>query len=202
MIAASTLFITSGATASDENNYFTKLDQAKELSIVDGDSTAQVTVFDLNTLINPNDHRPAPPRHDRPHRPPPRDRPYPPPPSRGSYFDWSRGNDGWGHCYEWASNGGVLNGGNPVSNSYCEDVNPSRYDWSRGNDGWGYCYQFTPYGDALNSGAAVSNYYCEEVARSYYSWGRGNDGYTHCYQYTANGIAMNQGAAVSDYYCR
>lgn len=204
LVAVTLLTISGRALAFDMVNDSTKLDQPKELFILDGDNTVQFKGLDLTTLFDRDDHRHRnPPRHDRPHRPPPPDRrPYPPPPSRGSYYDWSRGNDGWGHCYEWASNGGVLNNGNPVSDYYCEQVYPSHYEWGRANDGWGYCYQYTPYGVAMNTGSPVSNYYCEQVASSYYSWGRGNDGYTHCYQYTANGIAMNQGSPVSDYYCQ
>lgn len=122
--------------------------------------------------------------------------------NHGSYFDWGRGRDGWGYCYEWASNGQPLNQGNPVSNYNCERGRPSYFDWGRGRDGWGYCYQYTPYRDSMNQGNPVSNYNCERTRPSYYAWGRGQDGYTYCYQYTARGDSMNAGAPVSNYNCR
>lgn len=191
----------------------------------EGDTT---TPFLSLNLFEPNDHlRPPPPERryppppgryppppdrryppDRGYPPPPPNRGYPPPdrgyppPHYGSYYDWERGVDGWGHCYEWTSRREVLNNGRPVSDYLCEQSRPSHYSWGRGNDGWGYCYQYTPYGHALNSGSPVNNYYCEQNSRSYYSWGRGNDGYTHCYQYTGNGVPMNQGSPVPDNYCR
>lgn len=88
--------------------------------------------------------------------------PYPPypPPGRGSYFDWARGRDGWGYCYEFSYDGYVLNGGQPVSNFQCEQYRPSYYGWGRGRDGFTYCYQFTPYGVPMNQGRNVPNAYC------------------------------------------
>lgn len=77
----------------------------------------------------------------------------------GHYYDWARGRDGWGYCYEFA-NGNVLNGGANVPNYLCERENPSHYDWARGRDGYTYCYQFTPYGHVMNGGYAVSNNMC------------------------------------------
>ncbi|MGZ3804556.1 MAG: hypothetical protein ACXVB4_10125 [Pseudobdellovibrionaceae bacterium] len=181
------IIVTQNVKASDETKDLTTLVQKKELVVMEGDSRAQAPLF----LMHPRPYPPPPP--------PPRQSPYP---GYGSYYNWGRGNDGWGHCYEWASNGGVLNNGNPVGDYFCEQRNPSYYNWGTGGDGWGYCYQYTPNGDALNSGSPVGNYYCDQRRPSYYAWGRGYDGYTHCYQYTANGVAMNQGQAVSDYYCR
>jgi len=77
----------------------------------------------------------------------------------GSYYDWGRGQNGWGYCYEWA-NGYVLNSGYPIANYYCEQENPSYFDWGRGMNGYTYCYQWTPYGVAMNEGRPVDNYYC------------------------------------------
>lgn len=123
-------------------------------------------------------------------------------PHHNSYFDWGRGQNGWGYCYEWTHHGYVLNGGRPVPNSYCERRRPSQYDWSRGMNGWGYCYQWTPYGVVMNEGQPVPNSYCERRRPSYYRWGHGQNGYTYCYQYTANGYVMNEGRPVDSYYCR
>ncbi len=120
----------------------------------------------------------------------------------GTYYDWGRGRDGWGYCYEWNSNGVPLNGGAPVSNYYCESENPSYYYWGQGQNRWGYCYQFTPYGVAMNQGRPQGNYYCESQNPSYYDWGRGQNGYTYCYQFTSNGYVMNDGRPVNNYYCR
>lgn len=78
----------------------------------------------------------------------------------GSYFDWGRGRDGWGHCYEWTFDGRVLNGGQPVADYQCEMVAPSRYSWGRGMDGYTYCYRVTPNGLVLNQGRPVASYYC------------------------------------------
>ncbi len=79
---------------------------------------------------------------------------------RGSYFDWGRGMNGYGYCYEWAYGGGVLNGGNPVPNFECDKVNPSFYSWGRGSNGYTYCYQFAPQGWVLNTGNPVDNSWC------------------------------------------
>lgn len=123
------------------------------------------------------------------------------PPSHGSYYDWGRGQNGWGYCYEWAAPGYPLNGGSPVSNWFCEDLNPSYHYWGQGMNGWGYCYQYTPYGVAMNEGSPQSEWSCERVAPSYYAWGRGQNGYTYCYQWTPNGYAMNGGQPVPNFYC-
>jgi hypothetical protein len=118
-----------------------------------------------------------------------------------SYYNWGRANNGYGYCYQYASNGQVLNGGTPVSNYLYEMNKPSYYNWGRANNGYGYCYQYTANGLAMNEGKPQSNYYCEMVKPSYYYWGRANNGNTYCYQYTASGLAMNEGKPVSNYYC-
>jgi hypothetical protein len=120
----------------------------------------------------------------------------------GSHYDWGRGYDGWGYCYEYTNYGVVLNGGAAVGNYLCEATKPSSFDWGRGQNGWGYCYQYTPYGVPMNQGSAQPNSYCEMNSRSYYSWGQGIDGYTYCYQYTAKGVAMNDGQPLANYYCQ
>lgn len=130
-------------------------------------------------------------------------KPHPHPgPSHGSYYDWGRAQNGYGYCYEWSSDGYVLNNGQPVSEHYCENVRPSYYYWGQAQNGWGYCYHYTPSGIPMNQGQPVSNYTCERVAHSHYQWGRAQNGYTYCYQYTPNGYAMNQGQPVSNHYCR
>jgi hypothetical protein len=134
--------------------------------------------------------------------PPPDPQPQPPLTNRGTYFDWERGNDGWGHCYEWTTHREVLNNGNPIEDFFCEENYPSHFRWDKGLDGWGYCYQYSPNGYVLNYGAPIPNNYCEATSPSFYNWGRGYDGYTHCYQYTFNGIIMNQGSQVNESYCR
>lgn len=76
-----------------------------------------------------------------------------------TYFDWARGNNGWGYCYEF-DDYGVLHGGRPVRNFNCERVNPSHFAWGRGFDGYVYCYQWTPYRHIMNDGYAVHPRYC------------------------------------------
>lgn len=129
-------------------------------------------------------------------------RPVHPVPPGGSYYDWGRGQNGWGYCYQWSYDGYILNGGQPVPNYLCESTHPSAYNWGRGMDGWGYCYQWTPYGVPMNEGRPVANYSCEAVAPSYYQWARGSDGYTYCFQLTPNGLALNQGRPVPNYLCQ
>ncbi len=120
----------------------------------------------------------------------------------GSYFDWGTGQNGWGYCYEWASNGEVLNGGRPVGNWLCERENPSYFYWGQAVNGWGYCYQWTPYGVAMNEGRPMANRQCEVENPSYFAWARAQNGYFYCYQWTSNGYVMNEGRPVHNSYCR
>ena len=122
--------------------------------------------------------------------------------STGSYYDWARSQNGWGNCYQWTTDGHVLNGGQPVSAYLCEANHPTSYRWARAQNGWGACYQYTPNGYVLNNGQPVSNYLCEAVSPSYYSWAQSQNGQTYCYQYTSNGYAMNNGQPVSNYLCQ
>lgn len=78
----------------------------------------------------------------------------------GSHYDWGRAQNGYGYCYEWTSQGYVLNGGQPIANFYCEQTRPSLYNWGRANNGYTYCYQWTPDGYAMNGGQPVANFYC------------------------------------------
>lgn len=119
----------------------------------------------------------------------------------GAYYEWGRGRDGSGYCYQFTSDGYVLNGGAPQPNFYCEQVHPSHSDWGRGNNGFGYCYQFTPTNIIMNQGAAIPNVQCELVMPSFYRWGRGYDGFTYCFQFTPNGLLLNDGRAVPNNYC-
>jgi hypothetical protein len=119
----------------------------------------------------------------------------------GSYYNWGRGQNGFGYCYQYTSYGSVLNGGRPVANQFCENTKPSYHNWGRGKDGFGYCYQYTPQGLAMYEGRPQSNYFCEMTKPSYYNWGRGQNGYTYCYQYTPQGLAMNSGKPVANYFC-
>lgn len=75
-------------------------------------------------------------------------------PHYNTYFDWARGNNGWGYCYEF-DHYGVLHNGRPVHNINCERVNPSFFNWARGWDGYVYCFQFTPYRHVMNDGRSV-----------------------------------------------
>jgi len=83
---------------------------------------------------------------------------YPPgyPPGTGAYYNWGQGQDGWGHCYEWASNGGVLNEGQPVDNSFCGQP---YFQWGPGQDGYTHCYEFGGRW-VINEGQPVDNSYC------------------------------------------
>lgn len=78
----------------------------------------------------------------------------------GGYYNWGRGRDGWGYCYEWDRYGRIRNGGWPVDNYKCERRNPSHFNWAQSRDGYTRCYQFTPYGDVMNQGRPVSTRYC------------------------------------------
>ena|SRR5665213_447991 len=80
---------------------------------------------------------------------------------RGAYYDWGKSQGGWGYCYQWACNGGVLNQGSPVDNALCESNRHSYYSWGRSQAGDTYCYQWTPYGVAMNEGSPVDNSFCE-----------------------------------------
>ncbi|MES2768057.1 MAG: hypothetical protein V4596_02840 [Bdellovibrionota bacterium] len=81
-------------------------------------------------------------------------------PNYYTFFDWARGQNGWGYCYEFDNHGYVLNNGRPVHPMNCERVNPSYFDWGRGFDGYIYCYQWTPYHVIMNDGYAVNPRYC------------------------------------------
>ena len=122
--------------------------------------------------------------------------------SHGSYFNWGRGQNGWGYCYEWTYDGYVLNEGRPVNTSFCERVSPSMAVWNRAQNGWGYCYRITSNGFTLNDGRPIDPSYCEATGASYYRWGRANDGYVRCYKFSFNGLILNEGRPVENYYCR
>lgn len=77
-----------------------------------------------------------------------------------TFFDWARGQNGFGYCYEFDSYGYVLNGGRPMHPYNCERVNPSYFDWARGMNGHFYCYQWTPYHAVMNDGRPVHPRYC------------------------------------------
>jgi hypothetical protein len=118
-----------------------------------------------------------------------------------SFFDWGRGNDGTGYCFEFSYDGYVLNGGHPVPENLCESRNPSHFEWGQASNGFGYCFQFTPNHLVLWQGRPVSNMQCEYTQPSYYAWGRATNGGTYCFQYTPTGLVMNDGRAVSPQYC-
>ena len=120
---------------------------------------------------------------------------------RGSYFNWGRGRDGFGYCYEWTRNGQVLNGGQPVPEHLCERRNPSYFEWARARNGWGNCYRFTPYGVVMNQGQPQSYGYCEQSNPSYFDWARSQSGHYYCYQF-GNGLVLNDGRPVPNHYCR
>ncbi|PIS10125.1 MAG: hypothetical protein COT73_11020 [Bdellovibrio sp. CG10_big_fil_rev_8_21_14_0_10_47_8] len=128
---------------------------------------------------------------------PPQQNPVP-----GDYYDWGRGRDGSGYCYQFTAEGYVLNGGAPVENSLCEAVKPSHPDWGRGRNGYGYCYRFTPSYLVMNQGTPIHNQQCETVRPSYYDWGRGIDGWIYCFQFTPERWVMNEGRSVPNNFCR
>lgn len=132
---------------------------------------------------------------------PPVPSPQPPPGHPGNYFNWGQGRDGTGYCYEFNSQGFVLNGGMPQANINCEKVSPSFANWGRANNGFGYCFQFTPYNIVMNQGHPIANQTCEKVSPSYYRWGQGVDGFTYCYQFTPTGLVMNNGQNVPNHLC-
>ena len=120
---------------------------------------------------------------------------------KGSYYDWGKAVNGFGYCYKWASNGKVLNQGQPVENRLCERRMRSNPKWGKAVNGWGYCYRYTPYGVVMNEGQPIENRFCERRDPSYFDWGTAVNGYTYCYQYTGNGYTMNEGQPVEDYFC-
>lgn len=129
--------------------------------------------------------------------------PHPPThPAPGTYFDWGRGADGTGYCYEFSqSNGQVLNGGRPVPEVNCEKVQPSYFNWGRANNGYGYCFQFTPQHLVMWQGRTVPNHQCEAVRPSHFAWAMASNGYSYCFQFTPEGLAMNEGRPVPNHYC-
>lgn len=84
-----------------------------------------------------------------------------PGPTQSSYYDWGRGQDGYGYCYEYDYFGQVMNWGQAQDNWYCERVSPSHYTWGYySGSSQPYCFQVTPRGDVMNSGYPVANYLC------------------------------------------
>jgi hypothetical protein len=128
----------------------------------------------------------------------------PPPqqPAPGSYYDWGRGADGTGYCYQFSSeNNQVMNGGNPVAERNCEKVSASHFDWGQSQYGYGYCFQFTPQHLVMWQGRPVPTKACEAVRPSYYAWARGSDGWTYCFQFTPYGRVLNEGRPLPNHFC-
>lgn len=124
-----------------------------------------------------------------------------PPPNTGAFYDWGMGIDRTGYCYQFTNQGDVLNGGQPVAESFCEAVKASHPDWARGRDGYGYCYQFTPDELVMFQGRPQKNETCEAVKPSHYAWARAMDGWTYCFQFTPYNAMMNQGRSVPNEKC-
>ena len=122
-------------------------------------------------------------------------------PHTGAYYDWGRGRDGTGYCYQFTNEGYVLNGGANVPESFCEAVEPSKADWARGKNGYGYCYQFTPDHLVMYQGRPQSNATCEKVSPSHFAWDRAMDGWTYCFQFTPYNAIMNDGHSVPNEKC-
>jgi hypothetical protein len=95
-----------------------------------------------------------------PVNPNPNPLPAPAPGAPGLFYNWGRGIDGTGYCYQFFANGVVANYGHPVPYAWCEAVQPSYFTWVRGYDGFNYCYQLTPQGLVLNQGRFVAPIYC------------------------------------------
>lgn len=117
-----------------------------------------------------------------------------------TYFDWSRGQDGFGYCYEWTADGKVLNGGQPVPERFCEEKNPSFFSWARSQSGWGNCYRFTPQGVVMDFGQPKPYRLCEKESPSYFRWLYATNGYYYCYQLGA-GYVLNEGRPVPNQFC-
>lgn len=126
---------------------------------------------------------------------------HPKPPNTGAYYDWGRGRDGTGYCYQFTSQGYVLNGGYPVDEQLCESIKPSHFNWARGQNGYGYCYQFTPDELVMQQGRPQQVEKCEAKHPSYFSWGTSQQGWTYCYQFTTNHLLMNEGRPVPNEKC-
>ncbi len=76
------------------------------------------------------------------------------------FYDWGRGQNGWGYCYQFDKYGYVMNNGRPVNNRMCERYNPSYYAWAYATNGYTYCFQFTPYNVVMNEGRSVHPRFC------------------------------------------
>jgi len=76
------------------------------------------------------------------------------------FYDWGRGQNGWGYCYQFDSHGYVMNLGRPVNNRMCERYNPSYYSWAHATNGYVYCFQFTPYSVVMNEVRSVHPRFC------------------------------------------
>lgn len=81
-------------------------------------------------------------------------------PGHYGFYDWGRGQNGWGYCYQFDHYGYVMNNGRPVHPMNCERVHPSYFAWGNGMNGYTYCYQWTPYGIVTNEGRPVHPRYC------------------------------------------
>lgn len=82
------------------------------------------------------------------------------PKHKKAYYDWGRGTNGYGYCYQFTPSGHVMNGGHPQPNVYCERARPSHFNWGRSWNGFVYCYQWTPYLAIMNDGRPVPPGYC------------------------------------------
>ncbi len=130
---------------------------------------------------------------------------HPPPPGLSPrpeyFFDWGRGNDGTGYCFEFDSAGYVMNQGRPVPENRCEAIVPTHFEWGQATNGFGYCFQFTPSHLVLWQGRPVNNQQCEYTQPSFYSWGRANNGGVYCFQFSPTGLVLNDGQAVPPQFC-
>lgn len=123
-------------------------------------------------------------------------------PNTGAHYDWGRGRDGTGYCYQFTNQGDVLNGGYPVAEANCEAVRPSKADWGWDRrTGFGYCYQFTPDNLVMYQGRPQNYDICEKVNPSHYAWGRATNGWTYCFQFTPYNAVLNEGRAVANEKC-
>ena len=79
----------------------------------------------LTTLITSESYAENQCRRDRDGRQCRENRRPRPNPGGGSYYQWGRGVDGYGHCYEYTYSGEILNNGQALPEDLCESSSPS-----------------------------------------------------------------------------
>jgi hypothetical protein len=86
---------------------------------------------------------------------------HPGPTEMKPFFDFGRGENGYGYCYQFDANMQVMNKGMPVADFNC-DLTKSYYGWALHPDGELYCHRWTPYKHIMNKGQIVDAILCRK----------------------------------------